>query len=106
MNIVDAALGWCVGERTAQLFSTFTSMMNWAGSGAVVVARAFTVDGTLEQSFTKCPVFPQKRQRLLSMWCCRLRNSTSGGSHGFDLWVPSAYFHGRYGSDFGDDRYP
>src|SRR6266481_7074189 len=56
--------------RTAQSFSTFTSMMVGAGSGAMAVARDFTVDGTLEQSFAKCPVFPQKRQRLLSMQCC------------------------------------
>src|SRR6266481_2644273 len=70
MNFVDAALRWCTGGRTAQSFSAFTSAMV-AGSGAVVVARAFTVDGTLEQSFAKCPVFPQNRQRLFSMRHCR-----------------------------------
>src|SRR6266481_1531569 len=70
MNFVDAALRWCVDGRTAQSFSTFTSVMV-AGSGAVAVAWAFTADGTLEQSFAKCPVFPQNRQRLLSMrHCC------------------------------------
>src|SRR6266481_6575558 len=70
MNFVDAALGSCVGGRTAQSFSAFTLVMV-AGSGAVVVAWAFAVDSTLEQSFAKCPVFPQNRQRLFSMWCCR-----------------------------------
>src|SRR6266481_4877010 len=69
MNFVDTALRWCVDGRTAQSFSTFTLAMV-AGSGAVAVARAFAVDGTLEQSFTKCPVFPQNKQRLFSMWCC------------------------------------
>src|SRR6266481_9841822 len=69
MNFVDAALRWCAGGRTAQSFSTFTSVMV-AGSGAVAVARAFAVDGTLEQSFAKCPVFPQNRQRLFSMQRC------------------------------------
>src|SRR6266481_4053970 len=42
-----------------------------AGSGAMAVAQAFAAGGTLEQSFAKCPVFPQKRQRLLSMQHCR-----------------------------------
>src|SRR6266481_4246035 len=30
-------------------------------------------------------------------------------THGLQVpttWVPSAYFHGRYRSDFGDERYP
>src|SRR6266481_5834986 len=70
MNSVDTALGWCMDGRTAHSFSAFTSMMVEAGSGAMAVAQAFAADGTLEQSFTKCPVFPQKRQRLLSMWHC------------------------------------
>src|SRR6266481_8341971 len=70
MNFVDAALGWCTGGRTAQSFSAFTSAMV-AGSGAVAVARAFAMGGNLEQSFAKCLVFPQKRQRLFSMWRCR-----------------------------------
>src|SRR6266481_2917622 len=69
MNFVDAALRWCVDGRTAQSFSTFTLAMV-AGSGAMAVAQAFAADSTLEQSFTKCPVFPQNRQRLLSMQHC------------------------------------